>query len=88
LGEKKTMMPLLSALAKGGAESVMIGAEMLIGGLAACSVVAHPFAGPHGVEGAIGVIGKKRMDYGYARALVSLAARRMTKSLGGQERRG
>ena len=87
LGEKNAMAQLLSSLAKGGVESVMIGSQTLIGELYACSVVAHPFAGRHGVAGAIGVIGKKRMDYGYTRALVALAARSMAKSLGDAQER-
>ncbi|MDH4185214.1 MAG: hypothetical protein OEV92_13380, partial [Nitrospinota bacterium] len=86
LGEKEKLMALLDQLAREPGESVMVGGESRIEEFFGCSVVAHPFAGPHGVEGAIGVIGKKRMDYGFARALVSLAARRLTRSLGGAEK--
>ncbi|MDH5637671.1 MAG: hypothetical protein OEZ04_04210 [Nitrospinota bacterium] len=83
MGENGNLVALIDDLAKEEKETVMVGSQSRIDGFSECSVVAHSFAGPHGLEGAIGVIGKKRMDYGFAIALVSLAARRLTASLGG-----
>ena len=83
LGEKKKLMLLLDQLSKSEGKMVVIGSQSQIDGFSGCSVVAHSFAGSHGVEGIIGVIGKKRMDYGLALALVSMAARRLTASLRG-----
>ncbi|MDH5510719.1 MAG: hypothetical protein OEZ32_10250 [Nitrospinota bacterium] len=83
MGESGNLTALIDGLAKGEGETVMVGSQSMIDGFSECSVVAHSFAGPHGLEGAIGVIGKKRMDYGFAIALVSLAARSLTVSLGG-----
>jgi len=86
MGESGNMTALLDDLVNGEKETVMVGSQSKIEGFSQCSVVAHSFAGPHGLEGAIGVIGKKRMDYGFAMALVSLAARSLTASLGGAGR--
>ena len=43
--------------------------------------MAHPFAGTGGLEGGLGIIGPKRMDYSHIISLVAYAAKALSHRL-------
>lgn len=77
---------LMRALEPGDAESkvaVRIGAENPVPPMQQCGVVLTKYHTGTGAEGAVGVLGPKRMDYGQALSAVAHVAERLTKALAG-----
>lgn len=81
LSEKGRLVSLLDECIKNDGISLTIGAESEIEGLSGFSVITHPFSGYGGMEGAVGIIGRKRMDYGLVMALVAYAAKSVSGRL-------
>lgn len=81
LSEKEKLVSLLDECIKSDGISLSIGAESEIEGLSGFSVITHPFSGYGGLEGAVGIIGSKRMDYGHVMALVAYAAKSVSGRL-------
>lgn len=81
LSEKGRLVSLLDECIKSDGISLAIGAESQIEGLNGFTVITHPFTGYGGMEGAVGIIGRKRMDYGHAMALVAYAAKSVSGRL-------
>jgi len=81
LSEKERLVSLLDECIKSDGINLTIGAESQIEGLSGFSVITHPFSGYGGMEGAVGIIGRKRMDYGHVMALVAYAAKSVGERL-------
>jgi len=81
LDGKRKIAELLDECNKSEGISLTIGSESEIEELFDYSVVAHPFAGTGGLEGGLGIIGPKRMDYSHIISLVAYAAKALSHRL-------
>ncbi|MBI4829202.1 MAG: heat-inducible transcription repressor HrcA [Nitrospinae bacterium] len=83
LEEKRRMLDLIEEVIKGQGVRLAIGSELEMKEFSACAMVAHPFSGAGGVSGAVGIIGRKRMDYALAISLVTYTAGMVRARLAG-----
>ena len=83
LEEKRRLLDLVEEVIKGQGVRLAIGSELPLEECASCAMVAHPFSGAGGVTGAVGIIGRKRMDYALAISLVTYTAGMVRSRLAG-----
>lgn len=81
LEEEVILLRMLSEALEQGDPAVMIGTELSLAELAACSVVAATYGATGEASGALGVLGPTRMDYPRTLAAVQAVASSLEKAL-------
>jgi len=80
--DKERLLSLIDETLKAGGVQVLIGAETHLDEIEDVSLIAATYRQPGGSQGAVGVIGPARMDYGKVVPLVEFTARAMGKGPG------